>query len=294
MAELYLHLPSPMREDAARGDVNIVNRIAKAVAPSGYDLVFCGEEEALGADGLHLLHMREPEAPNTLTLRRAYTYPFWQIEATNQRWNFDVAKAVFDPSKIEADQARPFFRRWREKFLGAGPTRREGFIFMPLQGRLGLHRSFQAMSPLAMIEATLAADPKREVRATLHPREVYEPADLAKLDALAARFPRFRCIKSEARDLILSCDYVVTQNSSVALHGFFAKKPAVLFAGIDFHHIAGSVLRDGVATAFETLEEPRDYAAYLFWFFKLNCVNGGAPEAEAQILARFRRHGWPV
>jgi len=294
MAKLRLHLPSPMREDAARGDVNIINRIAKAVAPSGYDVVFCAEEEALDAEGLHLLHMREPQAPNTLTLRRAYTYPFWQIEATNQRWNFDVAQAAFDPLTIDPDQARPFFRRWREKFLGAASDRREGFIFMPLQGRLGAHRAFQAMSPLAMIEATLAADPKREIRATLHPREAYEPADLAMLDALTARFPRFRCVKAEARDLILTCDYVVTQNSSVALQGYFAQKPAVLFAGIDFHHIAGSVPRDGVTGAFEKVHEPRAYAAYLFWFFKQNCVNGGAPEAEAQILARFRRHGWPL
>jgi hypothetical protein len=294
MAVLHLHLPSPLREDAERGDVNIVNRIAKAVAPSGYHLAFWREDEALGAEGLHLLHMQEPAGSDTLNLRRAYTYPFWQIEATNQRWAFDVAKARFDPSAIDPDQARPFFRRWREKFLGPEQKGREGFIFMPLQGRLSEHRSFQSMNPFAMIEATLAADPKREIRATLHPRETYGAADLARLEALSARYPRFQCLKADARDLIWACDYVVTQNSAVALQGYFAKKPAVLFAGIDFHHIAGSVLQDGVETAFAGLDAPRDFAAYLFWFFKQNCVNGGAPEAEAQILARFRRHGWPV
>ncbi|HEX9856948.1 MAG TPA: hypothetical protein VGA75_01235, partial [Paracoccaceae bacterium] len=231
MADTLLHLclPSPMLEDARAGRVNIVNRIAAAVAPAGWRLAFhddtaAGRARAARRGGHTLLHMQEPDSPRALCLRRAYHYPFWQIEATNERWRFDVARADFAAGDIDPTEARPFFRRWRDKVLGGVPIRREGFIFMPLQGRLTQHRSFQAASPLEMIEATLEADPARPIHATLHPKESYDAAELAALEALAARFPRFRLVRGDAGDLVASCDYVVTQNSSVALTGFFAKK----------------------------------------------------------------------
>jgi hypothetical protein len=299
MPDLHLYLPHPMRDNAEKGEINIINRIGAAVAQSGYELRFHGDsltERARASQGndLHLFYMQEPYGPNVLTLRRAYTYPFWQIEATNERWNFDVAKAKFDPSQIDMEVARPFFRRWRSRLLGEEPRSQDGFIFMPLQGRLRIHRSFQSMSPEAMITTTLAMDQTREIKATLHPNETYDDADMAMLEAFSARQPRFKLVAGDARVLVRQCDYVVTQNSSVAMTGFFAKKPAVLFAGIDFHHIGGCVGPDGLSKAFATVEDRVPYVAYLYWFFKTHCINGGAPEAEDQILARMRAHGWQV
>ena len=295
--DLHFYLPSPLREDSAAGAVNIATRIAAAVAPLGWRAHWHGDTDedrtrALGP-GYHLFHMQDPVGPRCLTLRRAYAYPFWQIEATNERWNFDVAKAEFDASSVDVEAARPFFRRMGRKMLGEREGASEGFVFMPLQGRLCEHRSFQAMSPKAMIEATLDHLPGREIRATLHPRETYDAADHDMLSGIAARFPRFRLVRGDARDLLRASDTVVTQNSSVALTGFFARKRAVLFAGVDFHHIAGSVPRDGLMAAFGRLETRMPFVAYMQWVFD-TCINAGAPDAADQILARFRRHGWPV
>lgn len=294
---LHIHLHSPLRENAEAGQINIFNRIAAALP--GWHLVYRPDTEAerlmaLARGGYTLFHMHEPPHPRILCLRRAYHYPFWRIEATNERWRFDVAQAAFDPAAVPPREAQGFLRRWRPKVFRDGPVTRDGFAFVPLQGRLRDHRSFQSMSPVAMIEATL--DHWRgPVRATLHPKEVYDAADRAALDAIAARHSRFAVVQADARDLLAGCDIVVTQNSSVALTGFFAAKPAVLFAGIDFHHIAGSVPRDGLEAAFDRALGPEpDYAAYLWWFFKAQAINGGAPEAEAQIVARLRRHGWPI
>lgn len=293
MPDLHVYLPEPLRSDAEKGQVNILNRIGNAVGPAGYRLRFHAEgSRAQG--GLHMVHMKAPFAPGCLCLRRAYTYPFWQIEATHERQDFDVARAGFDPDSIDMAEARPFFRRWRDKFLGPGEVTRDGFVFLPLQGRLREHRSFQSMSPLAMIEAALEADPARRMVATLHPRESYDAADHAALAAISARFPRFELVRADAATLVRGCDYIVTQNSAVALTGYFAKKPAVVFAGIDFHHIAGSVPRDGVEAAFAMARAARGFVPYLYWFFRLNTINGGAAEAETQILTRLRRHGWPV
>jgi len=295
--DLHFYLPSPLREDSAAGAVNIVTRIAAAVAPFGWRAQWHGDTAAERAralgPGYHLVHMQDPTGPRCLNLRRAYAYPFWQIEATNERWNFDVAKAAFDPASVDMETARPFFRRMGRKLLGEGKVTSEGFVFMPLQGRLRDHRSFQTMSPQAMIEATLDHLPGREIRATLHPNETYDAADLAMLEAMERRFPRFRLIRADARELLPTCDLVVTQNSSVALSGFFVRKRAVLFAGVDFHHIAGSVPRDGLAAAFARIENRAPFVAYTHWFFR-SCINAGALDAADQILARLRRHGWPV
>lgn len=294
---LNIYLPSPLREDALVGKVNIVNRIKAAVASQGLRLDIHADTAAERADparrhGWSLFHMQEPVGPRCLCLRRAYHFPFWQIEGTNERWWFDVAQAPFDPGGIDPAAARPFFQRWRRRIVGERTASRDGFIFMPLQGRLGEHRPFQAMSPISMVHATLEQD-ARPIIATLHPAEHYNSADLHALEDLIRRYPRLDVRRADPLPLLAACDLVVTQNSSVALTGYFLKKPAVLFAGIDFHHIAGSVPREGIAKAFQRAEcSTPDHAAYLYWFFHLNTINGAAPDAEAKILGRFTRLGW--
>jgi hypothetical protein len=296
---LHCYLPQPLRRNAAAGEVNIITRIGAALEPSGWRVIYHADDAAerdksLKRKGYGLFHMQEPLTDRTLNLRRAFHVPFWQIEETNERWNFDVAQVGFDPAEVDRGDADSFAARWRKALLEPGTVRRDGFILMPLQGKLLIQRSFQSMSPVAMIEATLAADPGRRIVATLHPKESYSAEERAALAAIAARHPRFTVGPGSDR-LILTCDYVVTQNSGVAMKGFFAGKPAVQFARSEFHHIAASVPRDGVAAAFAQVRGPLpDFAGYVTWFFRQHCINGGAPDVEAQILARFRRHGWPV
>lgn len=296
--ELHLYLPEAMRRDAEAGEVNIINRIAAAVTPLGWQLALHGESpaelaKAMGREGRALFHMAQPPVMGGLTLRRAYHYPYWQIEATSARWEFDVAKTVFVPAEIDPVAAKSFASRLRLRVLCDGPVTRNGYVFMPLQGRISRHRSFQSMSPLAMIEATLVAEPQRKIWATLHPKESYDADEMAALAALQSRFQRFRLVQGDAVALLRGCDYVVTQNSGLALSGYLLGKPAVLFARIDFHHIAGSVPRQGVSAAFASAKAgPPDFAGYLYWFFRHHTINGGAQDAEHQIRARFRRHGW--
>jgi hypothetical protein len=295
---IHIYLPDQMQRDAAAGQVNIINRIAAAVAPVGCRLVLHRQDpdqlaRAVSRKGRALFHMIDPVVPGGLTLRRAYHYPFWQIEATGARGAFDVAGAVFDANKIDPNMAKSFHGRLRDRVLGPGNTTKDGHVFMPLQGLLSQHRSFQSMSPLAMIEVTLQQERHLPIRATLHPKESYDTADLAALEGLERRFSRFRVVQGDALALLRGCDYVVTQNSGLALNGFLLGKPAVLFAQIDFHHIAGSVPRLGVEAAFAAAKTQHpNFAAYLYWFFKLNTINAGAAEAEDQIRARLRRHGW--
>lgn len=298
---LRIYLDSDMRARALRGEVGIVARIESAFRGRGLRTEIVPDTLAEQAKstvrgGYHLFHMTEPVGGNTLVLRRAYEYPFWRIENTNERWNFDIAKARFDPDGIDPDQAAAFLRRRRKAIFGARAPERRGFILMPLQGRITQHRSFQSMSPLDMIEATRKADPDRNILLRLHPNEDYPPEDLHALRAVIRDMPGVWLAKRPTMRLLAECDYVVTQNSGVAFRGFFAEKPAVVFAGIDFHHIAGSVPRQGVDAAFRTvLQGPRpDFARYLWWFLHGTAIDATSDDAEGRILDRARRFGWPV
>ena len=96
-------------------------------------------------------------------------------------------------------------------------------------------------------------------------------------------------------DLLADCEHVVTQNSAVALDGFFHHKPAVLFAQSDFHHIAANVSDLGIAGAFERVcAQVPDFDAYLYWFLQEQSLNAGRDGVEDKILTTVRKFGWTV
>lgn len=294
---LHLHLPPWLLDRHAEGKGGILNRLTETVAARGWSFVLHPETETAAlpvAEGYHIVLNRPVIGPHSLTLRRCYRDPFWRIEPTNDRWDWQVAKTTFRPGQVSGSWGN-FHATWRARIFGDTPITRQGHILMPLQGKLLQHRHFQAMSPVDMIRATLQADPVRPILATLHPKESYQADDIAALTALAAEEPRFCLSDLPSLGLLASCDYVVTQNSSVALTGYFAEKPAVLFARIDFHHIAGSVPESGVAAAFARALGPAPaFARYLFWFFKRNSIIAWADDVHEQIAARLRHHGWPI
>lgn len=114
---LHIYLHEPLRSRAETGEINFFNKMAAALP--GWTLRYHEDTEAqrLAAPlrGYGLFHMQEPPVSTILCLRRAYHYPFWRIEATNERWHFDVAKAAFDPADVPTDQA--------ERFLTVGAPR---------------------------------------------------------------------------------------------------------------------------------------------------------------------------
>jgi hypothetical protein len=296
--DLHIHLHDSLRARAQAGDVPLFTHLAASLP--GWRLHFQPDTPLARLKtrlrgGYGLFHMQPlPAGGHILCLRRAYIYPFWRIERTHLRWEFDAARLPFDPVAIDPAIAARFVARWRPKLLGDRPITRAGFVLVPLQGHLQTARSFQSMSPIQMIEQTLARDP-RPVIATLHPNERYTDAERRALAQIATRFSRFSLSDKPSADLLAACDLVVTQNSSVALTGFFAAKPAILFGQSDFHHIAASVPRDGLDAAFAHPTPPLDvFYRYLHWFFTQTTINAGSPDAPTQLNARLRALGWPV
>jgi len=299
---LTFYLNDAMRKRAIAGQINIINRITNAFESHGYQCLFMenGAIDLLNSirdPGHSIFHMEDPFHPRALNLRRSYYYPFWQLEASGKRWEWAVAGQKFSPDKIDPETAREFTNYWRQQLFGdePEPKKQAGMVFAPLQGRLLDQRDFQTVSPLEMLQATLKAEPERQIHVTLHPREDYSTAEMKALKALVKQEARLHLVSTDANTLVRQCDYIVTQNSGLALHGFFQHKPAVLFADIDFHHICQNVRKTGVKRAFENvLRVEPDFNAYIFWFLQLQSINAGRDDAEERILEAARSHGWEI
>lgn len=298
---LRIHLEDGLRQSAAEGRHNFIGRIAGVAEAAGYRVEYRANTtaEQLKAPtrrGYALFHMEGATGPRAMIFRRVYHYPFWAIEPDAKRWNWRVAQTAFPRDAVPRKQADRFHAFWRDRLFGAAAQapRRDGFVYVPLQGKLLVRRSFQSLSPLDMLRATLAHDP-RPVVAALHPREVYSEAELAALDELAGETPRLSLRTGGMEALLAGCDYVVTQNSAAAFNGYFFGKPSVLFARIDFHHIAANVSGTGAAEALRAAPDMApDYAGYVHWFWQQMSINAGRPEADDRIRAAFERSGWPM
>lgn len=294
---LRVYLEGPLLRMTQAGKMNFLNVLRAAVESRGWQVEWheTGPEARRHAprrDGYALFHMQPPTHERALTFRRAYHYPFWRIETTQQRWRFRVAQAHFDPQAVDPAPAEAFAQSLRARVLPGPPPTRTGPVLVPLQGHLRRCRSFQTMSPVQMLEHVAATG--RPTVATLHPRESYDAADHAALARLAARHPNLR-IGGDTGALLRDCAFVATQNSGVAFDGYILGKPAVLFGQIDFHHIGLNVAELGAGAALAAAESHApDYARYLWWFLQEQAINASRPEAPERILAAMRKGGWPI
>jgi len=299
---LRIYLNDAPRSRAERGEFNIINKIRNAFEAHDFrvELRKNSNAERLKSAtrrGYSLFHMDDPFHPRALTMRKAYFYPFWRIENSAKRWEWSIAKALFDPASVDEKIAKQFCDFWRSKLFKdlPGGNNTQGIVYIPLQGRILEQRSFQFASPVEMIKSVLVHDQVRDIVIGLHPAETYLPEELDTIKALIDTNPRLLLSKARTQDLLVACDYVVTENSSTAMFGFFLKKPAVLFAKIDFNHIAANVGDLGAEMAIRSAPDMNvDYDKYLCWFLRETAINGGSEIVEEQILKAVRRHGWQV
>lgn len=299
---LRLCLEPGLLKRAVAGEHNFIGLLTETVKEARFRVEYCPATAAevfkpVSDSAYTLTHMKQPPSGRGLVFRRTYYYPFWQIDSTAERWNWDVAKAIFDPAIVPAKEAGRFAEYWKKRLYGDLPAQshRKGYIYVPLQGKISVHRSFQSCSPLEMLTHTLNHSGGLEVVATLHPKEEYSSAELAALEYMDKRYSHLVLGTGDMERHLARCEFVVTQNSSAAFAGYFFGKPALLFAGIDFHHIAVRADMDNLALSFAEVAviEP-DYDRYIWWFLQNQSINAGKDDAKAKIAARLHRFGWPI
>lgn len=288
------YLDPAMRISAEAGEHNFLSHFAAVLRAHDYAPHYANQGDlGPGPGSLGITHMRPPPAGG-LCFRRVYHYPFWAIETNAERWRWKVATTPFSPDLVTKTDAADFYHLWQNRLFKDLPedTSKDGFVYIPLQGRIREKRSFQSCTPVEMIRHTLFADPKRRVVAALHPNEIYSQADLIILDALSAAHPRLNIVMGQMEKLLHGCDYVVTMNSAVAFNGYFFAKPAILFGQVDFHHIALRASPDDLSAFDQINHHNPDYAGYVYWFWQMNCINAGHPSVRERISNALRRAGW--
>ncbi|MCI2400082.1 hypothetical protein [Aliiroseovarius subalbicans] len=300
---LRIYLDPSSLDHARDGAFGIVSRVTAAFEGQGFRVELRKNSESemrksATRNGYSLFLMDDPFHAKALTLRRAYYYPFWRIEASAKRWEFEVAQQRFDPAKIDPIKAENWANRWRKWIFKAktldGVTR-NGPVYIPLQGRLLERRSFQTHSPVNMIRATQDQVGDKPILLGLHPGEAYSPEELSAVQGIADADPRIMLQTGGMDQALRVCDHIVTENSAAALSGFFFHKPAVLFGQIDFHHQMANVSELGLNRAFSEMKKRTPaFDKYLYWFIQMNAIKADIDSAESAILDRVRRHGWQV
>ncbi len=289
-----MFLEEGLRKSALADEHNFIRLMQEVLIEAGLTVEFAPTEYRRDTDALPITHMKAPIGPTGLVFRRVYHYPFWQIERTEKRWEWDVAHATFDPQLVDEQQAKRFQKFWRERLFPGLEVRQGDAIYMPLQGKISQQRSFQSCSPLQMVQSVLSAT-DREVNITLHPKESYSRAELDSLERLESQHSNVTIDVGGMDRYLPACYAVVTQNSSAAFNGYFFEKPAIIFGEIDFHHIAQRAKPSSIGEALKRVETASiDYEKYLWWFWQDQSINAGRPEAKNKIRARFQRFGWPV
>ena len=296
------HLHPKLRRQAENANHNFIATVSEVLEAAGLVVAFDSDDQAarlraMARPGRSMWLMQRPVNARALVFRKTYLYPFWHIEKVAERWEWPVAKAQFDPGSVDPRKAANFYRFWRNRLFDDAPraARRDGFVFVPLQGKLLEKRSFQCASPIDMLKSVLAHDTTRQVVVTLHPNETYSTAEQAALAALADNHARLSVQDAGKVRYLQNCDYVVTQNSGAGFMGLFFGKPLVLFGKTDCHHIGLSVAELGAAGAIVAApSHAPDYPSYLYWFLQVQAINAGRPEAKTRIRNVLRGHGWPV
>jgi hypothetical protein len=295
---LRFYLEPTLRESAAAGRHNFINLVAGVCERAGMGVAYhdiAARQDHPG--GPSMTHMKPPPGADGLVFRRVYEYPFWQIERVAERWRWETAHDTFDPGTVEGAEAARFYRFWQKRLYPGATEKasRDGYVYIPLQGKLLQRRSFQSCTPLEMVTHCLARDPARRIVATLHPKESYEDRELAALERLEQSHPRLTLSSGEMVRHLQRCDYVVTQNSGAGFAGYFFGKPLLMFGEADFHHIAVRADMGDLTASFRQVgTHAPDYARYLWWFWQERSINAGRPEAAKRIATRLRHLGWPV
>lgn len=251
---------------------------------------------------LHIVNNGHVRASGYLNAATAYLEGFWHLDPRGVQAGSSIAVRGFERSKIDPVAAASTLAELRSRFVQARKSRYSqmaartdlspGGIAVFLQGPEPYLRGQAYLEADAMVRAVVAGAGAREVWVKPHPLKLDEGAAL--IAALQAEGLAVRAVEANIHDLVAAAAVTVSVNSAVAIEGMLHGTPAILFGRSDFHHVVETVTEaDGFAAALaRALEGPRDYAAFLHWYFG-QCLWLGDPGLPVRILEVFAAAGFP-
>ena len=243
----------------------------------------------------HVVNHGRFQDPRVLNAGIAYIYPFWNMDPLGIRAFSSIADQPFRPGQIDADAARPFFRRLRKRLVGGRTSRYpqpdlasvvpEDCIAVFMQSEA--HRNVgetRHLTPWQMIETCVATGQPVVVKP--HPRDE-TPETLARLNRMAKAHLNLTVSAANIHDILATAARVVTINSAVGVEAYLHRKPVILCGQADFHHIAEVAQSvDALADLLSRDPKPRAYAKYIHWYFAQMCLSTTEPDLTGRFLDR--------
>lgn len=304
---LTLHLPQSQLE--AEGRLPFYQRLIDGFSERGGQvrLVLHDRAKAQGTieatPGFHILDHGRLRHPRALNAGVAYAYPFWHLDPWGIRAFSSIGAKGFDPATIPQGPARSFADRLRRRLvLGRKSRYAQPQDRVPLpQGAIAVflqdesHRDLTETCHLtmeAMLAALMARDDPRPILVKPHPLDTDAKRHRA-LRRLAKADPRVQVVAANIHDMIAAASVVVTINSATGLEAMMQGKPVTLGGRADFHHIATTVTTAAeLDAALSARPQVQPYDAYLYWYFRLNCLSAQSPTLVEDVLARIVAQGF--
>ena len=99
LTTVTFYMEPELCQSAQVGQHNFIRKVAGVISDAGLEVRYqpFGLRGVPEGKGWSMSHIKMPPDKRGLCFRRAYHYPFWQIEQTAERWSWDVAQAAFEP-----------------------------------------------------------------------------------------------------------------------------------------------------------------------------------------------------
>lgn len=255
-----------------------------------------------GDGDLHIVQGGFAKGAGWLNTGLAYLTGFWHLDMQGVLADSQLGNLAFDPAQVDGAAAQTFCRdlvarfvvprRARYKQARAHSDLPTGCIAVFLQGRSTRARDQEYMSDRNMLRAVIAGADGRIVVVKPHP--LRHERGSAMLENMRAEGLLFTQTNANVHDILAACCASVSINSAAAIEGFLHGKPAILFGRCDFSGVVETVRQAGdfPAALSRALDQPRDYAPWLYWYFNTGCIGLDAPNAPARIWDIFADAGF--
>lgn len=299
---MFFHVPRSWLSLSSEGLTPFYLRLTDGLAARGVDCaVEVLERETLPArvaadDAIHVVHHGRYAHPRVRNADVAYIYPYWNFDAQGIRAFSSIAQMPFPQDDIDAQVARPFFRRLRQRMVGRRTSRypqpEGGADVAPVAAAVFLQsEGHRVVGETCYLDRWEMLDGVCEaldgpVVVKPHPRD-HDPATEAGLRERLARYAHLRVSDGNIHDLIAAAERVVTINSAVGIEAYLHRKPVILCGQSDFHHVA-DVARS-VGDLAQILSKPprkRAYDKFIWWYFGEQCLSSMDDDLTDRVMAR--------
>jgi Capsule polysaccharide biosynthesis protein len=252
---------------------------------------------------LHIVNNGAAVGPGYLNAATAYLADYWHLDPQGVQGNSSIGGRLFDPAAIDPDAATVHLDALRMRFVLPRRSRYRqaakrtdltpGGIAVFLQGPAPYKRGQAHLPPEAMLRAVCDGAGERAVWVKPHPLKPEEgTALIARLQGQGLPLVQ---VDANVHDLLAAACATVSVNSAAAIEGLLHGTPAILFGRSDFPAVVETVTRaeDFARALHRALSRPRDYAAFLYWYFHDQCLWLGDPDLPDRVWPIFAQAGFP-